>query len=187
MSVNRTYGRTNVAQAADPVESIRSALPDVVQDVVEFRGETTIVVDPAQIIPVMQHLQDTSGLIYNYLSDISSVDYYPEYTRPGRFGVAYHLYSMLYNRRLRVKVYLDEEDPRLPSIVEIWPAANWLEREIMDMMGIKFEGHPDPRRLLMPEDWNGHPLRRDTPLGYETIQFSFNAEEISQHKPKGQE
>lgn len=179
--------RGNLPAAVDPVESVKSALPNAVQDVVLFRNETTLVIDPQQIVQVMQYLQDTPGLIYNYLSDISAVDYYPEYTHPGRFGVAYHLYSMLYNRRLRVKAYLEEEDPRLPSIVEMWPAANWLEREIMDMMGIKFEGHPDPRRLLMPEDWNGHPHRRDYPLGYETIQFSFNADEIAQHKIKGQE
>ncbi len=183
MSVNRA----NIADAVNPVDAVKSALPDAVQDIVEFRGETTIVVSPDQIVNVMRYLQDTPGLIYNYLSDISAVDYYPEYTRPGRFGVSYHIYSMLYNRRLRVKVYLDEEDPRLPSIIDVWPAANWLEREIMDMMGIKFEGHPDPRRLLMPEDWNGHPHRRDFPLGYETIQFSFNVNEILEHKPKGQE
>jgi NADH-quinone oxidoreductase subunit C len=82
-----------------------------------------------------------------------------------------------------VKVYLSEDDPSVDTVSTIWPAANWLEREIADLMGITFNGHPDPRRLLMPDDWQGHPLRKDHPLSYETIQFSFNAEEIMKHKP----
>lgn len=174
----------NVPQPHDPVGSIRTAMPEVVQDVVSFRNETTIVVLPKDVPSVCRYLRDTPGLIYNFLSDISSVDYYPDSgTRPGRFGVAYHLYSMLYNRRVRVKTYVDEDDSVIPTITTIWPAANWLEREIYDFMGIQFEGHPDLRRLLMPADWFGFPLRRDYPLGYETIQFSFNANEIRKHKP----
>jgi NADH-quinone oxidoreductase subunit C len=172
-----------IPDARDPVAALNEAMADVVEDIVEYAGETTVVVAPADIPAVMRFLRDTPGLIFNFLSDISSVDYYPDYSRPGRFGVAYHIYSMLYNRRLRVKTYVDEDEPLVPTITEIWPAANWLEREIHDMMGIQFEGHPDHRRLLMPEDWDGHPLRRDYPLGYETIQFSFNADEIMKHKP----
>jgi len=75
----------------------------------------------------------------------------------------------------------------VPTSVDLWVGADWLEREIADMMGIRFDGHPDPRRLLMPDDWDGHPHRRDYPLGYETIQFSFNADEISEHKPFAKE
>ena len=90
---------------------------------------------------------------------------------------------MLYNRRLRIKAFADEADPRLPTGTTVFPAANWLEREIADMMGIAFEEHPDPRRLLMPEDWHGHPHRRDYPLGKETVAFSFNVEDIHAHKP----
>ena len=90
---------------------------------------------------------------------------------------------MLFMRRLRLKVYVQEDDPRVPTVTTVWPAANWLEREIMDLMGITFAGHPDPRRLLMPEDWDGHPHRRDYPLGKETVAFSFNADEINKHKP----
>jgi NADH-quinone oxidoreductase subunit C len=126
-------------------------------------------------------------LLYNFLSDISSVDYYPDYNRPGRFGVCYHLYSMIYNRRIRLKVFVQEDEPVVPTLTVLWPAANWLEREIYDMMGIEFEGHPDLRRLLMPEDWNGHPARRDYPLGYETVMFSFNFDEINKHKPYAKE
>lgn len=179
---------THIPQPLDPISSIKNALPQAVQDVVLFRNEITLVVDPQQIVAVMRYLRDTAGLVYNYLSDISAVDYYEadgshETKRPARFGVCYHLYSMLYSRRIRVKVYLEEENPVVPTVVNVWPAANWLEREIYDMMGITFEGHPDMRRLLMPEDWLGHPHRRDYPLGYETPMFSFNVEEIIRHKP----
>jgi NADH-quinone oxidoreductase subunit C len=172
-----------IPPAVDPVESLRAALGDAVLGVKTFRNETTVIVDPARIVDVMLHLRNTTGLVYNFLSDISAVDYYPDTHHPERFAVAYHIYSMLYNRRLRVKVYVPEENPVVPSITSVWPAANWLEREIIDMMGITFEGHPDPRRLLMPEDWEGHPHRRDYPLGKEVVQFSFNADEIMKHKP----
>jgi len=133
--------------------------------------------------------------VYNFLSDISAVDYYPndygddfsgDY-RPERYGVSYHILSMLYNRRLRVKTFAAEEDPVIPTAIGVWPAANWLEREITDLMGVKFAGHPDPRRLLMPDDWDGHPHRRDYPLGKETVAFSFNVEEIRKHKPFAEE
>jgi NADH-quinone oxidoreductase subunit C len=178
-----------IATPLDPVEALRAAHADALLDVHTFRDETTLIVDPAQLVTVMHYLRDTAGLIFNFLSDISAVDYYPDYTRPGRFAVAYHLYSMLYNRRVRVKVYLPEEAPKVPSVVNVWPVANWLEREAHDMMGIVFDGHPDLRRLLMPDDWQGHPQRRDYPLGYEQPQFSFNVEEIMKHKPfaKGDE
>jgi NADH-quinone oxidoreductase subunit C len=172
-----------IAPAADPVATLQVRLPDVAIDTREFRGELTVIVEPAHVLTVAQMLRDTEGLIYNYLSDISAVDYYPEATRPGRFGVSYHLYSMLYNRRIRIKTYVQEDEPIVPSVTLVYPAANWLEREIYDMMGIVFEGHPDLRRVLLPDDWNGHPHRRDYPLGYETIMFSFNADEVSKHKP----
>lgn len=173
----------------DPVESLKEKFPDDVLHVKQFAGETTVSVAPSALHAVMVYLRGTPGLIYNFLSDISAVDYYPtdygdEYEfRPERFGVAYHIYSMLYNRRLRIKIYLPEEEPAVDTVVDVWPAANWLEREIKDMMGIEFVGHPDPRRLLMPDDWQGYPHRRDYPMGKETVQFSFNMKEIMKHKP----
>ncbi|MBE2270653.1 MAG: NADH-quinone oxidoreductase subunit C [Anaerolinea sp.] len=176
-----------IPKALDPVEAVKGKFPDALLDVVTFRDETTLVIHPQQLVNVARYLRDTNGLIYNYLSDVSSVDYYPDYNRPGRFGVCYHLLSMLYNRRVRVKVYLPEDEPVVPTVTQVYPAANWLEREIYDMMGIIFEGHPDLRRVLLPEDWDGHPLRRDAPLGYETVMFSFNVDEISKHKPYAQE
>lgn len=177
----------------DPVKALQENFSDDILHVKRFRDETTVVVAAERIREVMAYLKSTPGLIYNFLSDISAVDYYPnDYgdgfeDRPERYGVAYHIYSMLYNRRLRVKVFAMEEEPVVPSIFPDWPAANWLEREIMDLMGIKFDGHPDQRRLLMPEDWQGHPHRRDYPMGKETVQFSFNVKEIMQHKPFAQD
>lgn len=180
----------SIPQAIDPVAAVKAAIPDAVIDVHEYAGETTLILEPAKLVAVCRYLRDTAGLIYNFLSDVSAVDYWEPggiVTRPGRFGVSYHLLSMLHLRRLRLKVYLPEEEPTVDTVTVVWPGANWLEREIMDMMGITFEGHPDKRRLLMPEDWQGHPHRRDYPLGYETIMFSFNAEEIMKHKPRAKD
>ncbi len=177
----------SVAAAIDPVEAVKKAYPQAVEDVVQYAGETTLVLNPDYLPAVARFVRDASGLVYNFLSDISAVDYYPDYNRPGRFGVSYHVLSMLYKRRLRLKVYLPEDEPAVETVTTVWPGANWPEREIMDMMGVDFKGHPDKRRILMPEDWNGHPHRRDYPLGYETPMFSFNVEEIMKHKPKSRE
>ena len=177
----------SIAAAIDPVEAVKKAYPQAVEDVVEYAGETTLILNPDYLPVVARFVRDSSGLVYNFLSDISAVDYYPDYNRPGRFGVSYHLLSMLYKRRLRLKVYLPEEEPAVETVTTVWPGANWPEREVMDMMGIDFKGHPDKRRILMPEDWNGHPHRRDYPLGYETPMFSFNVEEIMKHKLKSKE
>jgi len=176
-----------IPQALDPVAAIKQAMPAAVLDVKTFRDETTVVIPADKIVDVARYLRDTPGLVYNFLSDISAVDYYPDTNRPERFGVCYHLLSMLYNRRLRLKVYLQEDDPRVPTLNPVWPAAAWLEPRNPRPDGITFDGHPDPRRILLPDDWDGHPHRRDYPLGYETVMFSFNAEEIAKHKPYAKE
>jgi len=176
-----------IRSALDPVAALKEALPDSLLDTHVFRDETTLIVKGDDIVQVARYLRDSKGLIYNFLSDISAVDYYPDYDRPGRFAVCYHLYSMLYNRRIRLKVFLQEDDPSVPTVTQVWPAANWLEREAFDMMGIEFKGHPDLRRVLLPEDWEGHPQRRDYPLGYETPMFSFNKDEINKFKPYAKE
>ncbi len=186
--------RMEIPAARDPVNALREVFGEAVQYVKVFRDETTIVVENQRTPEVLDFLRVSSGLVYNMLSDVSAVDYYPtdygerfdgsaEDYRPERFAVSYHVLSMLYNRRLRVKTFAAEEDPRLPTATVVWPSANWLEREIADLMGIVFEGHPDQRRLLMPDDWHGHPHRRDYPLGKETVAFSFNEAEIRKHKP----
>lgn len=176
-----------IPTSLDPAAAAKAALPDSILDVHLFRDEVTLVVNPPDLVTVARYMRDTKGLVYNYLSDISAVDYYPDYNRPGRFGVSYHLYSMLYNRRLRLKVFLQEDEPTVRSVTVVWQAAEWLERETYDMMGIRFEGHPDLRRVLLPEDWEGHPHRRDYPLGYETPMFSFNKDEINKYKPYAKE
>lgn len=180
----------SIPQALDPVSAVKAAFPDAVDEVVEYAGETTLVLKPEKLLAVVGYLRDTPGLVYNFLSDISAVDYWEAggmWQRPGRFGLSYHLLSMLYRRRLRLKVYLPDDEPTVETVTPVWPGANWLEREAADMMGIHFSGHPDKRRLMMPDDWQGHPHRRDYPLGYETVMFSFNADEIMKHKPKASE
>ena len=176
-------------QPRDPVAAVREAFPGAVVEVVEFRGETTLVIQADKIAEVATFLRDGDGLKYNFLVDVTGVDYLPDYPR---FGVLYHLYSMLTNRRLALKVRLGQEDDEdealvVPSVTGVWPTANWQEREVFDMFGIRFAGHPDLRRILMPADWDGYPQRRDYPLGYETVQFSFNYDEIQKHKPFAKE
>ena len=187
-----------IPAARDPVAAARQAFGADLLHVNSFRGETTLVFAPERLTQALDFLRSSAGLVYNMLSDISAVDYYPhdyggmydgegrDY-RPQRYAVSYHILSMLYNRRLRVKAFADEDSPSLPTATVVWPAANWLEREIADMMGIAFDGHPDDRRLLMPDDWHGHPHRRDYPLGKETVAFSFNEAEIRKHKPFAQD
>lgn len=164
----------------DPIEALRAAFPEAVQDTQVFRGEVTIIVDRAQIVAVCQYCRTAPGLEYNFLSDVTGIDYYPQ---EPRFGIAYHLYSMIHNRSLRLKVLLPGDDPVVPSVVSEYPAANWPEREIFDLLGVTFEGHPDLRRILMPEGWDGYPLRKDYPLAYETVQFSFNFDDVDRFKP----
>lgn len=146
----------------------------------EFRGELTVVVGSENLLAVAQYCRDFPDLDYNYLSDVSALDYYPQ---EPRFGVNIHLYSLRKNRRLRLRVMWSDGDPDIPSMTALWPSANWFERETYDMYGIPFDGHPDLRRIMMPEDWDGHPLRKDYPLGYETVQFSFNYDDVNKHKP----
>jgi NADH-quinone oxidoreductase subunit C len=113
------------------------------------------------------------------------VDYWPQ-TEP-RFHVVYQFNSYSKHIRITVRVPLDGNEPVMDTVTGVYPNANWLERELWDMFGIRFEGHPDLRRILMPFDWEGHPLRKDYPLGYEEVQFTFNYDEIDQRKPRPKE
>ncbi len=170
--------------ALNPVETLQAQFADAVQSVEEFRGEITVTVDSEKIVEICRFCRDTEGLEYNFLSDVTGIDYLPQ---EPRFGIAYHLYSMIHNRSLRLKVLLPGDEPVVPSVVGIYPTANWMEREIFDLLGVAFTDHPDLRRILMPEGWDGHPLRKDYPLGYETVQFSFNFDEVDKYKPYAQE
>ncbi len=139
---------------------VKAALPDAVDEVIEFRGERTLVVKAARVFDVLAHLRDDDACPFDMLTDVTAV-HWPDRGRP--FEVAWLLYSLPGNRRLRVKVRVGEDEP-VPSGVPLWPAAGWLERECYDMFGIRFEGHPDHRRILMPDDFEGWPLRKDFPL-----------------------
>jgi len=161
----------------DVVNNLQARYSGVVR---EFRGEVTVLLEPEHLIPAFTCIKDEFG--FDMLEAETAVDYWPQ-TSP-RFHVVYQLYSMEKNIQLRIRVPLDGNAPTLPTIERIFPNANWHEREIWDMFGIRFDGHSDPRRLLMPADWQGHPLRKDYPLGYEEVQFDFNAEEIMVHKPR---
>jgi len=162
-------------------DRVQEAFPDAVLDTIAFRDELTLIIDPEKIIEVARFCRDTEGLEFNLLSDLSFVDYYPE---EPRFAVCYHLYSIFFRHRLRLKVMLSGEEPQVATVTPIYPAANWQEREAYDMMGIEFIGHPFLKRILMPKDWEGYPLRKDYPLGYEQVQFTFNFDEVMRQKPQ---
>jgi NADH-quinone oxidoreductase subunit C len=144
---------------------IRTKFANTIEEIVEAAGEITIVAKREGVIELLTWLRDEPSLRFDYLSDIGGVDL-GEFASP-RFAVAYQLYSIEKNHRLRVKVFVEEDDPRLPTACGVWKAANWLEREIFDMFGVTFDGHPDLRRILMPADYEGYPLRKDFPIkGY---------------------
>jgi NADH-quinone oxidoreductase subunit C len=152
-------------------------------EVIEFRGDVTLMVAPEQIFETVRQLRDEYG--FNLLSELTAVDYWPQ--ESPRFHVIYGLRNLNENLIFFLRVPLIGNDPELPSITELFQNANWSERELWDMFGIRLTGHPDLRRILMPYDWEGHPLRKDYPLGYEEIQFSFNFEEIDLRKPYAKE
>jgi len=128
------------------------------------REEMTISVAPENLREACGLLRDDAECAFNYLSDITCVDWYP--AEP-RFEVVYHLLSIPNKERVRLKVRLESANPSVDSLTSVWPGANYFEREVFDLFGIRFAGHPYMRRLLMPEDWEGHPLRKDYPVeGY---------------------
>ncbi|PLX79020.1 MAG: NADH-quinone oxidoreductase subunit C [Desulfuromonas sp.] len=141
------------------VAPLKTEFADAVLDVVEFRGETTVTVKKEQIVEVCTFLKKELG--FNFLTDLCSVDYLGQ---DPRFMVVYQLYSIDKNDRLRIKAPVAETDARIETVTCVWQTANWLERECWDLMGIEFVNHPDPRRILMPADWEGHPLRKDYPV-----------------------
>jgi NADH-quinone oxidoreductase subunit C len=130
------------------------------------RGDHTAVVDRAALLDVLRHCRDEPGLAFEVLVDLTAVDYlkYPGREDGPRFEVVYHLYSITENHRIRLKVRVDEDDAVVPTAVGLWPIANWLEREVWDMFGIRFRGHPDLKRILMYDEFDGHPLRKDYPV-----------------------
>lgn len=148
----------------EPLEiaaKIKDRFPNEVLDVVEFRGQVGVAVRRERIVDICRYLFDDPDIRMDHLSDLCGVDY-PD--RQRRFEVVYNLYSMPHRHRIRLRARVPADDPRIASVVPIWRGANWHERETFDMFGVTFEGHPDLRRILMPEDWEGHPLRKDYPV-----------------------
>jgi NADH-quinone oxidoreductase subunit C len=129
-------------------------------------GDHTIVVRRESLVEMLRHCREAPALAFDMLTDLTAVDYltFPGREDGPRFEVVYHLYSLALNHRLRVKVRVEEDDAVVPTAVPLWPIANWLEREVWDMFGIRFDGHPDLRRLLLYEEFVGHPLRKDYPI-----------------------
>ena len=139
---------------------------DWLSEITNALGETTIVVPREQIVAVCEFLKTTPDYQFNFLSDVCGFDRGPE--EEPRFEVNYHLFSTTKHHRLRLKVILYEEDAHVPTVTTVWRTANWHERETYDLFGVIFDGHPDLRRILLPDDWQGHALRKDFPLrGYE--------------------
>ena len=151
------------ADAALPafIASLQSEVAGSVAQVSYYLGDWTVIVAISHVLQAVTHLRDAPGAAFDLCSDVTATDW-PSRAE-GRFDVVYCLYSMRHKHRVRVKVRVAEDQP-LPSVTGVWPAANWLEREVFDMFGVNFTGHPDRRRILMPDDWQGHPQRKDYPL-----------------------
>lgn len=140
-----------------------------------FRGEKTITVKKENIVAIAKLLRDSAETNYNYLSDVTCVDRLGVMAEgEDRFEILYNLYSMGTFKRFRLKARVGEADATIDTVEVVWPAANWNEREVYDLFGITFNNHSDLRRILMPDDWVGHPLRKDYPIGGEEVEFTFN-------------
>ncbi len=136
------------------------ALPDAVLETHAHVGDATACVDPERVVEVARLLRDDSALEFEMLTDVTAVDYLGQ---EPRFEMVYHFYSVAGNHRLRIKARVPEEPAEIDSLVDVYASANWMEREVWDLYGIRFKGHPDLRRILLYEEFEGHPLRKDYP------------------------
>ena len=153
-------------------QDLREADSDAVLDTLFFRDRATLIVNPARVRPTLEWLK---GRGYGFLASVHGVDYYPE---EPRLGVLYELLDMEKVDRITVKARVHTEKPELESAVPLWGAANVQEREVYDMFGVVFTGHPDLRRILMPDDYEGFPQRRDFPMGGEPVLFTYNEDQV---------
>ena len=153
-------------QGGQILQRLRDRFGGAVVDTHEYRGDATLVVERGTLVDLLRFCRDEPALDFDVLMDLTAVDYqkYPGREDGPRFDVVYHLYSLGQNHRVRVKVRVDEDDATVPTAVDLWPIANWFEREVWDMFGVRFGGHPDLRRLLMYEEFVGHALRKDYPI-----------------------
>jgi NADH-quinone oxidoreductase subunit C len=148
---------------------LRERFPERVSEPEDAFGEVSMRVDRDVLVDACRHLRDDER--FEMLADLSGVDYLGAKPPTERFLVAYHVLSLTRNLRLRLRVFIPEGDERLASVTGVWPGANWQEREVYDFFGLTFEGHPDLRRILMPDDWEGYPQRKDYPLGGTNVEF----------------
>ena len=161
--VSEPNGNQTPPQLAEVLQRDHS---EWVTETINALGETTVIVPREHLVAACEFLKATPGFDFNMLADLCGFDRGPE--EEPRFEVNYHLFSTRHYHRLRLKVLLNEEDARVPTVTGVWRTANWHERETYDLFGVIFDGHPDLRRILLPEDWQGHALRKDFPLrGYE--------------------
>ncbi len=160
---------TNVNQRSTPsqlVTALQHEYANWITEIVEALGEVTVVVPAAHIVDVCTALKISAETNFDFLSDICGADRGEE--EEPRFEVNYHLFSTTKHHRLRLKVLLNDDNVHVPTVTGVWRTANWHERETYDLFGVVFDGHPDLRRILLPDDWQGHALRKDFPLrGYE--------------------
>ena len=142
------------------IASLQARMPEAIAQISYFVGDWTIIAPAARVHDVLRDLRSAPDALFDFCSDVTATDWPP---RPERFDLIYCLYSTVHRHRVRVKTRVAEHQP-IPSATDLWGAANWLEREVFDMFGVNFTGHPDRRRILMPDDWQGHPQRKDYPL-----------------------
>ncbi len=141
---------------------IKERYPDQIVEIVTCRGQAAVILQKDKILEICRWLHDDPALQFNHLADLCGVDYLGK--KDVRFEVVYNLYSIPNKKRIRLRAEVPEDDCQIDSVTPIWIGANWHERECFDLLGIRFKGHPDMRRILLPEDWEGHPLRKDYPL-----------------------
>jgi NADH-quinone oxidoreductase subunit C len=152
-------------------QELSEAIPDSIIGTDFHRGRATLIANPAKTHQVLEQLRAKG---YTFLASLHGVDYYPD---EPRLGVLYELLDMRNVDRISVKARVSTDDPRIATATDLWAGANHPEREVFDMFGVVFDGHPDLRRILMPEDYEGHPQRRDFPIGGEPVLFTFNEEQ----------
>lgn len=167
LDAQRPYGGW-YDEVVDALEEAYPGFSDAIERVVIDRGELTLHIVPAKIAEVCQILRDDMSLRYELCSSVSGVDYIAE---ERRLHVVYHLTSMTYRRRIRLECAVTAADPHLPSVTSVYPTADWQERETYDMFGVIFDGHPNLTRILMPDDWDGFPQRKDYPLGGVPVEY----------------
>lgn len=143
------------------LEALQARFPDALRESYTFRGDDVAVIDAARVVELANFLKFDPAMDMKLCLSVTAVDYLGE---TPRFEVVTHLTSLSFHHRVRLRMRVSEENPICPSVTPIWRGASWWERQIWDLYGIKFQGHPDLRRLYMPEDWKGHPLRKDYPL-----------------------